>query len=250
MLKDKKVMIALMKQNASLVVTKIDGKKAEFELLGGINREGIVDSEVFCNNKTAGIIRKNDKDAFAIELWEENSTKPGDILNLKEEVNCKANLLYGFNLSKQISRKLEESLNKIKDNNVKDIYFTASDSENELKSKILSVTPDVIIFVYPAKTKENFEISKGCGIVYKDGCAVTNPDLRDSTLKTANANNIAVQPYIGKETPIVEAFGIIGNGADVIPICIPVSYFGTRTEIADTNDIQAATELIFKILGE
>lgn len=251
MLKDKKVMIVVPRDEASVIITKVENKKAEFEIIGNIKKDVIFDMEAYLNDATMGIIRKkDDKDAVVLELWEENSVKSGDILKIKNTIKCKDKILYGFNLSVEISNRLKEYLSVNLNDGVNDIHFTADNSENSVKSEVLSVLPEIIIIAYPVNATENFEVSKGCGIVFKDGNAVTEPNLRDFVIKTAERNNIPVQAYIGSQISLIETLGIIGNGAKVIPICIPVSYLNTRNEIVDINDIEAAASLILKIIGE
>ena len=185
MLRDKKVMIAVLREEASVIITKVENKKAEFEIIGNIKKDVLFDMEAYWDNTTAGIVRKkDDKDDMILELWEENSAKLGDILKIKNAIKCKDKMLYGFNLCVEISSRLKEYLLVNLNDDVNDIHFTATNSENSVKSEVLSVLPEIIIIAYPVNATENFEVSKGCGIVFKDGNAVTEPNLRDFVIKT------------------------------------------------------------------
>ncbi len=250
MLKNKKIMVASLAEDASIIITKSDNKKAEFEIIGNLKKESVFDMEVCLMDESIGIIRKKEKpDDVILELWEDNSIKSGDILNIKKNIDCKGDLLYGFNLSADISRRIADILITDSKLCVNQIYFTSLKSENDIKAEVTAEKPDVVVFVYPVKATENCQISKGCGIVYKDGNAVTEPNIRQHLHNTAMKNDIPTQAYFGAQSALTEAFGILGKGAKVIPICIPVAHMGTRCEIADINDINAAANLVTQIIS-
>lgn len=45
MLKDKKVMIVVPQDEASVIITKVENKKAEFEIIGNIRKDVLFDME-------------------------------------------------------------------------------------------------------------------------------------------------------------------------------------------------------------
>lgn len=249
---DKKIMVCVVSQNTGVCIKGIKDKIATFVYDDDANKSILTDKEVFLNDTSAGIIRSTFKDEKICEqklhLWDDNIIKIGDFVTIKNSALRKGDKLYGFNISQIIPLKIAIFVEQNLDNAVKDIYFTISKSEKSARAITNKISPDKIILIYTANTTEDFKISKGCGAVYKDGCAVIDKKMRELITETAESINISFQSFVGKVTPLTEILGITGKGADVGAICIPLDNADTSLTVADINDIEQAEKLLIKIL--
>lgn len=246
-----KIMICAVAKPADLLIKKITDNKAEFERDDEASPEAINDKEAFVGENSIGIIRSDYKDGKIskqyIELWKDINVETGVFCTVKSCISRKADALYGNYLETIIPLKsIISAANKI-DKCVNSFYFTVSFSENCLKALACEIKPDYIFLIKAAEATEDFKISEGCGIVYKDGCAVTEKRLRSNMLGTAKRLDISFQPYIGRCTTLAEALSITGKGAFVGGIYIPVEHKKTACQIADINDINAAENLLVNL---
>ena len=250
--KGKKIMVSAIIPKIQIYISKVKDNKAEFELSGNIEKSALRDKEVFYKGETIGIVREDkekDKETrHFIEKIDDASLKIGDICTVESKIRCKDNILYGIGISSIIPLKI--ALNAVSENkdDVNDIYFTLSFSENSAKAAVNMIEPDYIYSIYCAEATDNFQKTNGCGIVYKDGNAVTPDTFRDLSENIAHTNQIKTQIYIGKQSPLLEIFGITGKGAEVLGICIPIEKLNSACEIACIDDIDAAVRLLAQIL--
>ena len=248
-----KIMICTVTNQNNLLIKKVKDNKAEFETDTETSPIAINDKEVFVSKDSIGIIRSDYKDDKInkqyIELWTDVSVETGDFCAVKVRVNCKASTLYGNNLSTVVSLKSIISAACKIDKCVNELYFTASNSERQLKALACEIKPDYIFLIKAAETTDEFKISEGCGIVYKDGCAVTEKKLRTIMIDSAKQTDVSFQPYIGRCTTLAEALSITGKGAFVGGIYIPVEHKKTACQIVDINDINAAENLLINLIN-
>lgn len=248
-----KTMISVVVEKSGMLITKIADKTAKFKAIGATDKSAISDKEVFYAAEPVGIIRSKYKDdkisEQTIELWEENSSKIGDFVALKYESLCKANKLYGFGVNQIIPLEVALCIVAEFKLSVNDIYFTVSFSKESAQALARKINPDYIFAVYCAEATDDFKLSDGCGIVYKDGNAVIEPKLREFMTEVAQNNHISYQPYIGKHNPLIEFFGITGGGPTVGGICIPVGHIKSSNPVADKSDIENAKKLLLDIIN-
>ena len=244
----KKILFCSVVEKNGVIINKVDNNKAWYDIIGNISSKYLCDREVYANNESVGIIRgKYDDDKLKenyIELWDANSVKIGDICNINYCLSCKDDLLYGTALLYYIPYKLAVSLEKSSLESVKEIYFTLSSDEASLTALVTKLNPDYIFVIHYAEANEKFKVSQGCGIVYKDGCAVTNKFIRSEMLKYAEENSISYQIYIGRSTTLTEKLGITGRGAHVGGIYIPVNHINSTNPVASETDVLSCCKLI------
>ena len=248
-----KIMICTVYNTNNLLIKKINDNKAEFEKDTETSSAAINDKEVFVGKESIGIIRSEYKDDKIskqyIELWKDISVETGDCCSVKTNIDCKANTLYGNNFDSVIPlQPMVSAINKAEEC-VNELYFTLSISEKSLKALACEIKPDYIFLIKTTEATEEFKISDGCGIVYKDGCAVTAKNLRDVMLSAAKQSDVSFQPYIGRCTTLAEALSITGKGAFVGGIYIPVEHQKTSCQIADVNDINSAENLLINLIN-
>lgn len=251
----KKIHIPILISETKVIIKSISDKNiAEFDTINYVQKSALTDREVFYGDSSAGIIRSkntpDEKDSQIIELWDGKSVEAGDICTFKHDVSYKANKLYGFELASIIPLKTVLASIKLLSDAVNDIYFTVSFCENALKSVAGQLSADKILIICCAKAEKSFESSNGCGIVYKDGGAVIDSNVRNFIKETAEKYGIHCQPYFGKISHLTEELGLLGSGAEIGAVCIPVKHLGSRTEIIDISDIYGASDLGAKLLSD
>ncbi len=249
----RKIMISALVDRSRLCITSVSSKKAEFELSGNINKQSLKDTEVVFQASSIGIVRAKEEEKkeneYYIDLWDENAIDKGDVCYLKSNVFCKGDILYGIDVSSVIPLEIIVCLiNELREC-VNDLYFTISFCENGVKSIVKSIKPDCLYHIYCAKSDDDFSISNGVGVVYKDGNAVVSPQIRNVQNKIAADKKIKTQPYIGKHSKLIEVLGITGEEKKIGALCIPVKCMGSGFEIVDINDIKSAEMLVFEMLN-
>ncbi len=249
----KKIMVSAVMNMAKLCITNIrEDNTANFELISEISDYAICGKDVISNYNSIGIVRcsecKNksdiDKIKYNIEVWDKTLVDIGDLCYIKTDINCKGDMLYGFNISSIISTKIILSIINLMRDCVNDIYFTVSFGDSGVLSAVKNINPDIFYSVYEAKTDKNFKISNGCGIVYKDGNAIISQSIKNFENDVASDNNLNVQPFIGRQNKLVEVLGITGDIDKIGAICIPVKHLGSSCEVVDTRDILSAEKLL------
>lgn len=250
-----KIHIPILIPETKVIIKSIGEKNiAEFDTINAVQKSALTDREVFYNGSSAGIIRSrsnsDEKDGQIIELWDKNSVEVGAVCTFEHNAVCKANKLYGFGATSTIPLKTALVSMKLSDNPVNDIYFTVSFCENALKSVVRQISSNKILMIYCAKAGSSFEPSNGCGIVYKDGGAVIDSNVRNFMKETAEKYDIHYQPYFGKISHLTEELGLFGSGSEIGAVCIPVKHLGSGTEIIDISDIYGASDLAAKLLSD
>lgn len=250
----KKIMLSAIIPKTRIYVLSIEDNKAEFELSGDLLKSALLDKEVFCHGEMIGVIRaegeKEKEPRYFIEKIDNTELKVGDICTIDGRINCKANVLYGVSINSIIPYKIMENLLTDKKYNVNDIYFTLSFSENSAKTAVNMIEPNYIYSIYCAEATNSFERGKGCGIVYKDGNAVTSENVRNICEEISKESGIKTQIYIGKQSCLPEIFGIIGKGADVLGICIPIEKMKSACEVAELGDMNCAVKILEQIISQ
>lgn len=253
----KKILVSTVIKHAKLSVAKTKTDDiAEVDLSDSFNCSAVCGKEAVYDNDTLGIVRcteqkekssKKDVRCY-IDLWDGKSIKTGDMCYIKPEINCKGNTLYGFNVSAVTIAKIIIDLINCTSSSVNDICFTMSFSDFGLISAAKKINPDVLYFVYEVDANKEIKISKGCGIVYKDGNAIIADDIISIEKEIAKSNNIDVQPFIGKQNKLVETLGITGDLSGIGAICVPVKHLRSSCEVVDIKDLQSTEKLLINIL--
>lgn len=252
-----KIMVSAVINNAGLCVTNIKSDNiAEVNLFDNFKDSAICDKEIIYNGKSIGIVRCHEqkdksfeKDARCeIELWNNELIDIGDVCYVKQEINSKGDILYGFNISAVSLAKMIMSIMIQAIDAVNEIYFTVSYSDYGLISAAKKINPEKLYLLYGVDSCKNVEISKGCGIVHKDGNAIISQNIINLEKEAALNNNIDVQHYIGKQNKLVEILGITGCIGDIGALSIPVKHLGSGCEVVDTRDVQATEKLMINIL--
>lgn len=248
----RKIAIVSVVNKIQLCICCVKDNIAEFEVIGKVKKESLSDIVVYHKEEPIGIIRcKNEKEndkSYFIDIFEESKVKTGDICTVKNSVHRKGRNLYGFNLQSFVYFKNAIEFASKENASVNDIYFTLAFSKNGLESMITDIKPDVIYFVYCVNETEEFKISKGAGIVYKDTNKIINKTIRERIKIIADTNQIANQVFIGKENRVLEKLDSLGCGAEIGAICIPVKYFESGCEVASLHDIEESSRLIAEII--
>lgn len=242
-----KLMISVVDDNKNLIIRKVDKTRAEFDTTWEHGKNVLSNIIVYKNDEPIGVIR-NESDKEFIELYCENEIKIGDIITLKTNDVCKSNILYTLNSTTEIVREIAKKIIYINSEHVNDIYFTVSKTIRGALSVANYIKPDYVLSVYTAESDESFVKGNGCGIVLKDGNAVTEPELYNYMLAVAKKKDIKYQTFIGKKNILVEQFGIVGTGAKAGGICISCSGCGGVLEVVNSNDVENTANLIACII--
>lgn len=250
----KKIMVSAIIPKIRVYISNITDSKAEFELSGELLKSALLDKEVFCNGEMIGIVReskeKEKESKYFIEKIDDTELKIGDICTIENKIDCKGDTLYGLGINSIIPLKIAKKLVDNIKYSVNDIYFTLSFSKNSAKTAVNMIEPDYIYTIYCAEAMNTFKRGKGCGIVYKDGNAVAADDVRSICEEVAHKNDIKTQVYIGKQSNLPEIFGIIGKGAEVLGICIPIEKLKSACEVAGIEDMDCAVKLLEQIISQ
>ena len=250
--KGKKIVIASIINKIQLCICCVKDNKAEFEVIGKVKKESLSDMVVYLKEEPVGIIRcKNEKEddkSYFIDIFGESEVNAGDICTIKNDIKCKGDNLYGFNVKSFTP--YYSALEFVSKNNtsVNDIYFTLSFSEGGVISAISDIKPDIIYVIYCVNETDDFKISKGAGIVYKDTNEIIDKPIRERIKTVADTNQITNQIFIGRENRVLEKIDSMGCGAEIGAICIPVKYFESRCEVANIRDIEELSRLIAEII--
>ena len=245
--KGKKIAVAVPINTEELYVTHCENDKVYFNLKDNTNKESIIDLCVVSKNGVIGVVKKDETLEF-IEAFDKLECKTGDVFQILSSTNCKANKLYGQNIRIDISLKIVYNTLNYIDKSDKDIYFTLYFNDNAVKSFISSRNFDYIFTLKYGIAENDFKISEGCGIVYKDGNAVMSRDI----LEICNniSADISNQPYFSTDRSIIDNFVILAKDAKLGSLCMPIKYMGSKCEIADMDDINSTIEILKNIIEE
>lgn len=253
----KKILVYPVLDLKRLIVKKISEKEAELEAVGYMDTGILKDKEAFYNGTSVGIIRERkgeeNKSVYYVELWDKNTVKQGDLLNISTYIRCKDDLLYSNNINLSIAEYLCKNLMCQKLSSVNHIYFTVSFDINSVISMANRIDADIILPVYAAKAGDSFESEKGCGLVLKDGGFVLRSDHKKFFEDNYTQLNFAesykdFQFFIGSQCPIIEILSLLCRGW-VYPLAIPAKHLGSYAEHVSSKDIDSAAELIYNILN-
>ncbi len=233
-----KVLVPFLIEREEVLITSVSGNKAEFVANTDIKIDD--KTKVYMYGKLIGYT--SDK---CIELLDGIRVKKGEKGYINNEVNCKADKLYGRNLKSNISLYIVNYLIKEVINSDKDLYFTLSFSKKSAKTLSEAIKPNYIYSLSYDDIGDNFKLSMGCGIVYKDGGAVINRNIVDLYLNCSK--EIPHQVYFGKSSSLSEYYLISVKGVKVGSLVIPIKKINTACEIASVEDIDSAL-LIYKNL--
>lgn len=236
-----RVLVPFIVEKEELLITSIKDNNVYFTSNTNIELE--VNTNIYINNNKIGYIKNTEEKHIIVN--NKNDVKKGEKAYIKSGVLCKANKLYGRNVKSNISiyfvvKLIEEAI--LSD---KDIYFTLSFSKNAAKVLPDSIKPDFIFNTYYDEVSENFVLSKGSGIAYKDGGAVIGKEMLDLYKKCSK--NIKHQAFFGKTGSLTEYFSLCESGIKSGAIIIPVKNLNKSCEIASADDINSAL-LIYKNL--
>ena len=243
----KKIVIAIPINIEELFVTNVDDNRIYFNLKDNLNKENVIDSYVITKDNVVGVIKKENSSEF-IETFCKTDHKKGDSYQILSTNHCKGNKLYGRNLKLYISLKIAIELlnfNYICDNQ---IYFTLYFCEESVRTFINKGEYNYIFTLKYGIAENDFKLSEGCGIVYKDGNALISREVLD-ICEHASCNNIN-QPYFNSKKSILDSFVVIAKNAKLGSLCIPIKYMNSKCEIADFTDINSAIEILKKIIEQ
>lgn len=245
--KGKKIMISVVVPDKKLIVKKIEKNRAEFEATWNLDKLSAANTIVYKDDHPVGVIRF-EKDKDYISLYADEAVKIGDILEIKYETMCKDNILYTTNSNIEFARITAKKLSEQKNDTIKGIHFIVSKTGCAALSLANAEEPDCILSLYPTQSNDSFEIGGGCGIILKDGNAVTDTGLYDFLNDLAKKSNIKAQPFVGKKNNMLERLGLIGKGAKVGGICVPCDGCDGVWEVLSLEDINAAVDLLAAFL--
>lgn len=250
--KERKIVFPLIYSLNQIIITSVEKNRADFRTVNFDYTESLGDREVFFNGESVGIIRieNKKKTASKIELWDNNSLKIGDICFLQSNIDCKGNKLYGCLLSPVISTKIIKNVLSSISRSVNDLYFTLSFCRDYAVSCSAALNPDEAYPIILAKTDENFVSGKGCGILIKDGCHITNESIISRLSEIAENKKITVQSFIGKSSPVSEKLSVSGRGVATGGLYLPVSHMGSGCEIVSGYDVDCLVMMIKSIAEE
>lgn len=243
-----KILISAVAESNKIIVTSVKGERADYEIAKKYETDALCGEVVFDDNDNMiGVIRK-DKDTSKtyIEVNAKADVKAGDILRFKPNSSCEANKLYNINVSPIIMRLYAKNVVKVLNDNDKDITFTVCNSIISAKSYINSGNYDRIYTLSCEIASDSFQISEGCGIVYKEGSAVALPNIKNDYAKASKDK--VYQNYFGQNSGLFEFAHIFGKGADVGGIAIPVKHKDTKCEVCDINDIKSAVNMTKRLI--
>lgn len=239
-----KIMFPFVINLSSVIINKAEDSCAAFDSLCLCKAQSLADREVFnSDGVSVGIIRNVKKDDYEVKLWEKNSVKIGERCNVKSNITCKDNLLYGFNTEPYMCLKIIDRLLLIFDKCVKDIYFTVSFNEASASACAKAVNPDKIYMIYFTDSDKSFKIGDGLGIVIKDGYHITDEGVIKGLTDICKENNIKAQTFVGKASALTERLAVLFGGSGVYPICLPIECRGSGCEISDASDTDSALKL-------
>ena len=245
--KGKKIAVAVPINTEELYVTHFENDKVYFNLKDNANKESIIDLCVVSKSGVIGVVKK-DKTLEFIEVFDKLECKTGDIFQTLPLTNCKANKLYGQNILIEISFKIVCNILNCINKSGKEIYFTLYFNENAIKSFIGSRNFDYIFTLKYGIAENNFKVSGGCGIVYKDGNAVMSRDILEI------CNNVSAdipnQPYFSTDKSILDSFVVLAKDAKLASLCMPIKYMGSKCEIADMADVNSTINILKNIIEE
>ena len=235
-----------------IIITSADKNKADFRTANSDYAESFGDREVYFNGESVGIIRNENKEksVYKIELWEDNAVKTGAICFLETDVKCKGNRLYGFSITPVISTKIIKNVLTDLNDCVNDLYFTVSFCRDFTVTCHTELKPDEAYPIICAKTDKSFVTDKGCGILIKDGCHITNESVISRLSEIAEKKKITVQNFIGKSSSIPERLSISGGGIVTGGLYLPVSHMGSGCEIVSETDVENLIMMIKSIAEE
>ena len=243
----KKIAVAVPINTEELYVTHLENDKVYFNLKDDTDKESIIDLYAVSKDDVIGVVKKDNTSAF-IEIFDKLNCKTGDIFQLKSSSNCKGNKLYGRNIIVNISLKIVDYILNFINTTDKEIYLTLYFNNSSIKSLISNGNFDYIFTLKYGIAENDFKISKGCGIVYKDGNAVMPRDILEIFNKASV--NIPNQPYFSTNRSILDNFVILAKDAELGALCIPIKYMGGKCEIADMADVNSTIEILKKIIEE
>lgn len=248
----KRIMICTLAESRGIFIKSIKDNKAQFDIIGRLSKESLTDSEIFNNGESVGIIRSVIKDgkidSQSLELWDNNSVKTGDFCILNPKATCKGDKLYGFGVDRIICVKTALFIATKVDMSVNGIYFTVSTSEKAAISAAERIQPDYIYLVSAAEETDSFKSGSGCGIVFKDGCAVVTPKIRNHLTSSAVRADVKFSAYADKFSLLPEKLGISGDAPEVGAIYIPVSNLNSTAPIINLNDVCGAEKTLLEAL--
>ncbi len=238
----KRVLVPFIIDKEELLITSVNGKKAEF--VSNLSIKHSDNTDVYLNDSLVGrIVKEEDK---TIELFAENSIKKGQKVHIKNTQFCKGNKLYGRNIKSNISLYIAEKLISEKLNADKDIYFTLSFSKKAAKVLQKTLKPEFIFLSSYDKPNKNFEISKGAGISYKDNGVITSKDVLE--LYKNASSDILNQNYFGKPDSLTEYYLISEKDIKTGSMVIPIKNINEQCEIASIDDVNSAISIYKNIL--
>lgn len=235
-----------------IIITSVDKNKADFRTANSDYAESFGDREVYFNGESVGIFRNENKEKSVskIELWEDNMVKTGDICFLETGVKRKGDKLYGFLITPVISTKIIKNVLTDLNDCVNDLYFTVSFCRDFAVICQTELKPDEAYPIICAKTDKSFVTDKGCGILIKDGCHITNESVISRLSEIAEKKKVTVQNFIGKSSPIPERLSISGGGIVTGGLYLPVSHMGSGCEIVSESDVESIVMMIKSIAEE
>ena len=240
-----------------MVIRKKKEKEAgekghEVTLLGHTEPEALNDSMCCYKGREVGVLRKNDKDSYILEEFPDTSFNIGEICEFQQGVICKANKLYGFNLSASISCCIMSFCITELTRSEKYINFTlvneALAGENGYIEAVQRVKPDFTLLVSLIPDQETCRAGRGPAIAIKDGNGVVSAETRRRLASAAE--DIPVQWFIGKTDRVLELISTAGTKSDFGEICMPVRFPGHRNEEIIWDDVEKTQNLLLKILSQ
>ncbi len=219
--------------------------KFSIQLLGKKKEKELKHQRVYHQTKEIGALRINEKSEVYFEKIGKIEEEINGVYKVENQVFCKADKLYGLELSSVYPLVLLDFIaNKVKDGE-KHICFTLW---NESLSKEVggiatckSYGATKIIVFSNIKSSDQHPISQGPFVVLKDGCYVASKETRDLI-----KSNSSLQIFVGKTDNFLEQLSIRCHKAQLCGIYLPIQQDKSYAETMDCNDIKKAGELLLK----
>ncbi|MBE5039663.1 zinc-binding metallopeptidase family protein [Ructibacterium gallinarum] len=236
-----------------VILQKEEDNRYGVGFLSGTNEEAMYGQVLYHNKKEAGIIRKENDQIF-LQIFPECTCKTGDICELKAQLICKGNMLYGSNLTSIISSYLwENCVNKL--NNIeKEIYFTlvneAICGTGGYLEAVKIINPDYTVLISCVPDQEGCKMGDGPALALKNGNAVIGLEMKKKFETIAKNADLMFQNFVGKTDKTAELLSICGTREGFAEICIPVRYENQLFAESDWKDVEKTLNFLLKIIYE
>lgn len=242
-----KILITAPVMPVDFYVTKIDKHKAFFKCTQSVKPESYIDLYVVSENGISGILKKDNNDIY-IEIMSEKTVENGERFRLRSNHSRKANKLYGVNPTQKISLNIAKEFINSTFATDKSICFTLYCSEMHIKTLIKKGCFDYIINLMYSEVSEDFKLSKGCGIAYKDGGTILSDPMLHICEKSSFG--IAHQAYIKSGKSLSDFISSSNTEAQKIALYIPVKNIRGKCEASDMSDIEGTLKITENLIKE